>query len=119
MPHHWSDKFVCMYQIDSIYIASLQIHYYSEALPTAWILCRSFTPKCHRQLRVKDLPKVPTWRLEWDSNQRHFGRKATNLPIIHHAPLRPSHLQIPGGPKMARVALSRRAIDGPRVSELQ
>src|SRR6218665_969111 len=23
---------------------------------TAWILCRSFTPKCYRQLRVKDLP---------------------------------------------------------------
>jgi len=31
---------------------------------------------------------------------------------------RPSHLKIPGGPKMARVALSRRAIDGPNVSKL-
>jgi len=28
---------------------------------TARILCRSFTPKRHRQLRVKDLPNVPTW----------------------------------------------------------
>src|SRR6218665_1915215 len=39
---------------------------------TAWILCRSFTPKRHRQLRVKDLPKVHTWRL--DSNPTPFGR---------------------------------------------
>ena len=53
---------------------------------TGWILCRSFTPKRHRQLRVKDLPKVPTWRLERDSKPRPFGRKATNLPMSHHAP---------------------------------
>src|SRR6218665_2262177 len=33
---------------------------------TARILCRSFTLKRHRQLRVKTLPKVPTWRLKWD-----------------------------------------------------
>jgi len=33
----------------------LQVHCYSEAR----ILCRSFTLKCHRKLRVKDLPKVP------------------------------------------------------------
>src|SRR6218665_2096982 len=30
---------------------------------TAQILCRNFKLKRHRQLRVKDLPKVPTWRL--------------------------------------------------------
>jgi len=35
---------------------------------TAQILCRSFLPKRLRQLRVKDLPKVPAWRLERDSN---------------------------------------------------
>src|SRR6218665_1600132 len=35
-------------------------------------------PKCYRQLQVKDLPKVPTCRLEWDSNQRPSGRKAPN-----------------------------------------
>ena len=28
----------------------------------ARILCRNFTPKRHRQLWVKDLPKVPTWQ---------------------------------------------------------
>ena len=31
---------------------------------TARILCRSFTPKRHKQLRVKVLLKVPTWQLE-------------------------------------------------------
>src|SRR6218665_2241380 len=47
---------------------------------TARILCESFTPKRHRQLRVKNLPKVSTWQLERDSNPQHFGRKTTNLP---------------------------------------
>ena len=31
---------------------------------TAQILCWSFMPKSHKQLRVKDLPKVHTWRPE-------------------------------------------------------
>src|SRR6218665_1809310 len=44
---------------------------------TALILCRSFMPKRHWQLRVKDLPKVPTWLLEWYANPRPFGRTAT------------------------------------------
>src|SRR6218665_2989941 len=49
------------------------------------LLCRSFTPKRHRQLRVKDLPTVPTWRLERDLNPRPFERKATDQPMSHHA----------------------------------
>src|SRR6218665_916827 len=61
---------------------------------TAWILCRSFTPKCHRQQRVKDLPKVSTWRLEQDSNKRPIGRKAMNLPMSHHAPSALPHIHI-------------------------
>src|SRR6218665_3651025 len=70
--------------IPDISIAPLQVHYYSEALLTiARILC--FTLKRHRQLRGKDLPKVPTWRLERDSNPRPFGRKATYLPMSHQA----------------------------------
>src|SRR6218665_910346 len=36
------------------------------------------------QLRVKDLPKVSTWRLEWVSNMRPSGRKAPNLPLRYH-----------------------------------
>src|SRR6218665_221999 len=42
------------------------------------------TPKRYRQLRVRDLPKVPTWRLESDSNLRPSGRKASNLLLSHH-----------------------------------
>ena len=58
----------------------LQVHYYSEAIPTTAL--RVFvgvnTPKRYRQLQVKGLPKVPTWRLESDSNL-----KALNLPLSH------------------------------------
>ena len=64
------------------------------ASDTARILCRSFTPKRHRQLQVKALPKVSTWRPEWDSNQWPFGRKATNLPMSHHAPQEGIHLGV-------------------------
>ena len=64
-----------VYSIDIVYtsisIAPLQVLYYSEALPTtARILYRIFTPKRHKKLRVKDLHKVPTRRLERDSNPR-------------------------------------------------
>ena len=58
-----------------------------SAPDTAQILCLSFTPKCHRQLLVKDLPNFPTWWPERDSNPRYFGLKASNLPMRHHAPL--------------------------------
>ena len=48
-------------------------------------------PKRHRQLRVKDLAKVPRWRLEQDSNPWPFGWKAkesTNQKkMSHHSPL--------------------------------
>ena len=57
-----------------------------SASNTGRILCCSFTLKRHRQLRVKDLPKFPTWWLERDSNPQPFGRKASNLPMSHHAP---------------------------------
>src|SRR6218665_2955501 len=53
---------------------------------TAQILCRSFKPNRHRQLRVKDLPKVPTWQIERDSNPRPSGRKGITLPMYHHIP---------------------------------
>jgi len=47
-------------------------------------LYQSFTLKCHRQLRVKDLHKVPTWRLERDSKPATLRTKATNLPMSRH-----------------------------------
>src|SRR6218665_1458264 len=52
---------------------------------TARILYLSFTPKRYRQLRVKDLSKVLTWRLDWDSTPRPFGRKVSNLPMSRRA----------------------------------
>src|SRR6218665_1874459 len=55
-----------------------------SAADTARILCRSFTPKRHRQLRVKDLPKVPTLERDW--KPRPSGRKASTLPMRHHDP---------------------------------
>src|SRR6218665_333242 len=40
-------------------IAAVQVHYYSETLPTTTrMLGRNFTPKRHRLLQAKDLPKV-------------------------------------------------------------
>jgi len=38
-------------------------------------------PKRFRWLWVKDLPKVPTWQLKWDSNLRPSGLKSPNLPL--------------------------------------
>jgi len=71
-------------------ITPLQVHYYSEAFLTQHGCCvRANTPKRRRQLRVKDLPKVPTWWLERDSNPRPFGRKASYQPMSRHAPQRP------------------------------
>src|SRR6218665_1768172 len=75
-PHH---SFVPSY----FYSASSSPLLLRVAPDSARILCWSFTPKRRRQLRVKDLPKVLTWRLERDSNPRPFGRKATNLPMSH------------------------------------
>src|SRR6218665_3430056 len=55
---------------------SLQLR---SAPDTARILCRSFTPKRHMELRVKNWPKVHTRRLERDSNPRPSGRKVLTL----------------------------------------
>src|SRR6218665_1474749 len=57
-------------------------HFYSE--PSSPLLLRGapdystdtvseFHAEAHRQLQVKDLPKVPTWRLERESNPRPSG----------------------------------------------
>src|SRR6218665_253830 len=58
-----------------------------SAPDTARILCRGFTLKRHRQQRVKDLLKVPTWWLDRDLNPRLSGREASTLPKRHHIPL--------------------------------
>src|SRR6218665_963500 len=48
---------------DHFYSVSSSPLLFRSAPDRARILCRSFTPKRHRQLQVKNLPKVPTWRL--------------------------------------------------------
>src|SRR5688572_19318425 len=70
--------------------------FYSEPLPTtARTLDQSFT---HEQLRVKDLPRVPTRRLEVDSNPqppaaRHRTYPYTTTPhCIMHTSLASSSL---------------------------
>ena len=70
--------------IPDISLAPLQVQYYSEASrPQHWHCIGVNMLKCYW---VKDSPKVPMWRLEWDSNQRPSGRKALRLPLSHHAP---------------------------------
>src|SRR6218665_301935 len=57
------------------YSASSSLLLLGSASNTTLVLCWSFTPKRHRQLRFKDLPKVPTWPLERDSNPRPSGQR--------------------------------------------
>src|SRR6218665_3288551 len=45
-----------------------------------------FHAEAHGQLQVKDLPKVPTWRLERESNPRPSGWKSSTQPRRHHVP---------------------------------
>ena len=45
-----------------------------------------FHAEAHEQLRVKDLPRVPTRRLEVDSNPQPSGCKAPNIPLHYRAP---------------------------------
>jgi len=83
MIHYYDHSFIL-----DISIAPLQVHYYSEALLTLQhrYCVRVNTPKRYRQLWVKELPRVPTWQLEWASNLRPLGRKAPNLPMSHPTP---------------------------------
>jgi len=66
---------------DYFYSASSSPLLFGGAPDTTRILCWSFTLKHHRQLRVKDLLKVPVWRPEQDSNPWPFRRRVTNLPL--------------------------------------
>ena len=68
--------YICTYNTspfihsDHFYSASLSPLIPRSAHDKARTLCRSFTPKRHSQLWVEDLPKVPTWWLERESNPR-------------------------------------------------
>ena len=61
----------------------------SEALPTpAFDTVGVYTTKCYRQLRVKDLPKISSWRLVWYSNPPPSAPKALTPTTCHHTPQR-------------------------------
>ena len=78
---HTLDSVSCISFIHSaISIVPLQVLYYSEALPTTPHTVSEFHAEAHRQLQVKDLPKVPTWRLERESNPRPSGWKSPSQP---------------------------------------
>src|SRR6218665_1169027 len=71
--------------IYAISIGPLQVRYYSKALPTQHGYCAGVSGQSATGNRVKDLPKVPTWRLERDSNPlpttiRSKGIDSTNAP---------------------------------------
>src|SRR6218665_294519 len=48
-----------------------------------------FHAEAHRQLQVKDLPKVHTWRLERESNPRPSGGKLSTQPRRHSVTIDP------------------------------
>ena len=58
---------------------------------TARILCRNFTPKHHRQLRVKDLPKFPTWQPLADPTSVSANRNFLPNDLFRHFPKRFMH----------------------------
>jgi len=49
-----------------------------------WYCVGVNTSKRNKQLWVNDLPNVPTWRQDWNSNPRPSGRKALKLPLSRH-----------------------------------
>src|SRR6218665_2882319 len=67
---------------DHFYSASSSTLLLISAPDTARVLCRSFTPKRHRQLQVKHLPKVPmTARARVEpTTLRSNGLDSTNAP---------------------------------------
>src|SRR6218665_2697061 len=66
------------------YSASLSPLVLRSAPHTARILCQSFTPKHHRQLR-EGFAQVPYEAVRAGSNPRPFGQKTYNLPRSNHA----------------------------------
>src|SRR5688572_11546988 len=62
-----------------------------------------FHAEAHEQLRVKDLPRVPTRRLEVDSNPQPSGCKAPNIPLEVDSNPQPSGCKAPNIPLHHRV----------------
>jgi len=68
-----------------IYIAPLQVNYYSEVLPTtALTMCRRVkTPKHYRQLWVEDLPKVPMSQPEGNLSMLNTGENLCSACLFY------------------------------------
>ena len=49
-----------------------------------WYCVGVNTPKRYRQLRVKDLPKILMWQLQWDSNLRPSGTEPHHWATTPH-----------------------------------
>ena len=80
---HWATLSIVLYL--SISIALLSAWAIQElSRLQQWHCVKVNTPKRCRQQRVKDLPKVLTWQIEWDPNLRPSGWKAPNPPLSHH-----------------------------------
>src|SRR6218665_3825025 len=73
---------LCVYRLSFVHSFIHCGHFYSA--PSSHLLVRGapeystdtvseFHAEAHRQLQVYDLPKVPTWRLERESNPRPSG----------------------------------------------
>src|SRR6188768_3396356 len=57
-----------------------------------------FHAEAHEQLRVKNLPRVPTRRLEVDSNPQPSSCKAPNIPLEVDSNPQPSGCKAPNIP---------------------
>src|SRR5688572_14140742 len=85
--------YVCMYVMSTCYSAPSR--FLLRGAPDYSVGTDSeFHAKAHEQLRVKDLPKVPTRQLEVDSNPQPSGCKAPNIPLHHRAPKVPVLLEL-------------------------
>src|SRR6218665_389539 len=79
----------CVVLYLSISIALLTAFAFQKrSRPQQLTLCRNLHAEALHATLMKDLPKVPTWRLERDLNPRPSRRKTSTLPIRHHVQLR-------------------------------
>ena len=86
-----------MHDISIDHGPNCSIHSFIHSAPSTSLLLRGapaystdtvleFHAEAHRQLQVEDLPKVPTWRLERESNPQPSGWKSSTQPRCHHVP---------------------------------
>src|SRR5688572_19917525 len=77
----------CMYISMSIFYSAPSRFLLSGAPAYSADTESEFHAEAHEQLRVKDLPRVPTRRYEVDSNPQPSSCKAPNIPLHHRAPV--------------------------------